>query len=318
MQKNQTKHSPPKISVVVSTQNRQLLLDTCIQSLLHQSENKNTYEIIIVDNRSHDDTMSVVQKYAKHFKNIRYIYEKKNGISIARNTGWKHARHEFVAFIDDDAYAEKNYIHEIRSFTFHHPDVFIFGGPFRRYSSVQISEWFPPNYGSKDLGKKERPIRLGKEWITGTNLIVSKRVLKRIGGFDKTLVDPKGDFVYGEDTRFLMDARQNGEVIWYSPRIRVFHHVSKEKMSLQRLLKNDFQMGKTIVYVHNRKDTIWYHGASLVHKVGLFAYYLLKPTLMPFKRRTYYACRGLFSWAGAFCIYIGIFPKIGGKEYSRH
>ena len=93
----------PVFSVIVSTYNRNDLLIKTIHSILGQTYQH--FEIIIVDDGSTDDTKKSV--YA-HFpveikdKKIRYFYKKHSGVSSARNYGIKHAKNEWIAFVDSD------------------------------------------------------------------------------------------------------------------------------------------------------------------------------------------------------------------------
>src|SRR5690242_12762543 len=72
------------ISVVICTRNRPIALKKCIQSLLN-NEDKN-FELIVVDNApDNDDTKKIVEQ----FPDVRYVFEERKGLDIARNTGAK-------------------------------------------------------------------------------------------------------------------------------------------------------------------------------------------------------------------------------------
>jgi len=89
------------ISIVIPTHNRSDLLQRAIDSVLLQTY-KNI-EIIIVDDGSVDDTKELVQSYMDKHKNITYIkHEKALGGNVARNSGIRVAKGEFIAGLDDD------------------------------------------------------------------------------------------------------------------------------------------------------------------------------------------------------------------------
>ncbi len=88
------------ISVVVPTFNRADFLDRTIKSILEQTYKAK--EIIIIDDGSSDKTKKVVAKY-----DIKYIYQKNNGVSSARNRGMKEAKNKWIAFLDSDDEWEK-------------------------------------------------------------------------------------------------------------------------------------------------------------------------------------------------------------------
>ena len=90
------------ISVVICTYNRAALLANLLENLSAQSIDPSTYEIIIVDNNSLDQTRNVVEAFATSHGNVSYGFEACQGLSWARNHGYRIARGEYVAYLDDD------------------------------------------------------------------------------------------------------------------------------------------------------------------------------------------------------------------------
>jgi glycosyltransferase involved in cell wall biosynthesis len=84
------------ISVVVTCYNQGHFLRDAIESVLAQTYP--TCEIIVVDDGSTDDTAAVARSYP----GIRYIYQKNQGLSAARNAGWRACTGDFVVFLDAD------------------------------------------------------------------------------------------------------------------------------------------------------------------------------------------------------------------------
>jgi glycosyltransferase involved in cell wall biosynthesis len=88
-----------KISVIVLTYNRARLVVETIDSILKQTFQD--FELIVVDNCSHDDTEKVIGGYTD--KRIRYLRHDNGGvIAVNRNYGMLQARGEYIAFCDDD------------------------------------------------------------------------------------------------------------------------------------------------------------------------------------------------------------------------
>lgn len=89
----------PSVSVIIPTYNRAHLIGRAIQSVLNQTYQD--FEIITVDDGSTDNTEEVVRRFRD--ERIRYIRHQKNkGVAVARNTGVKASRAEYVAFLDSD------------------------------------------------------------------------------------------------------------------------------------------------------------------------------------------------------------------------
>ncbi|EQC43424.1 glycosyltransferase [Bacteriovorax sp. Seq25_V] len=90
----------PKISVIIPTYNRSLFLARAIDSVLSQTYKD--YELIIVDDGSTDNTEFVVQPYLEANEKIKFLKTDNNGVSHARNYGFKNSLGEWVAFLDSD------------------------------------------------------------------------------------------------------------------------------------------------------------------------------------------------------------------------
>jgi glycosyltransferase involved in cell wall biosynthesis len=89
-----------KVSFIVPTYNRAHVIRRCIESALDQTYQD--FELLIVDDGSTDETFSMVQPLLQ-LSHVRYLrHEKNKGSQAARNTGIKHARGDYIAFLDSD------------------------------------------------------------------------------------------------------------------------------------------------------------------------------------------------------------------------
>ncbi len=96
-----------KVSVVVVTRNRALQLEHCLHSIWDQRRLPD--EVVVVDNGSTDATKEIVSAFTGP-RAIAYVYEPTPGVSSARNTGMTAAKGDIVAFLDDDAMADKDWL----------------------------------------------------------------------------------------------------------------------------------------------------------------------------------------------------------------
>ena len=94
----------PKVSVIVPVYNVEKYLDRCVKSLLAQS--LKDIEIILVDDESPDNCPQICDSYANKYANISVIHKNNQGLGMARNSGIKLAKGEYVAFIDSDDYVD--------------------------------------------------------------------------------------------------------------------------------------------------------------------------------------------------------------------
>lgn len=95
--RNNTKYEPGLVSVIIPTYNRAKHISKAIDSVLAQTYK--SYEIIVIDDGSTDDTRQVLASYEGR---IKYIYQENSGHAPARNTGIRAATGKWVAFLDSD------------------------------------------------------------------------------------------------------------------------------------------------------------------------------------------------------------------------
>jgi glycosyltransferase involved in cell wall biosynthesis len=101
------------VSIIIPTYNRAHLLEETLNSLLSQTYTK--WECIVIDDGSLDNTQELVKKYQEKDKRFLFFKRSKNkikGASTCRNIGLKHAKGEFIQFLDSDDLISSNKIHE--------------------------------------------------------------------------------------------------------------------------------------------------------------------------------------------------------------
>lgn len=96
----------PKVSVIVPVYNVERFLPECLDSILSQSLTE--LEIICVNDGSTDNSLQILEKYAKRDKRIVVISQKNGGISNARNNGMKLAHGKYIGFVDSDDFIERD------------------------------------------------------------------------------------------------------------------------------------------------------------------------------------------------------------------
>ena len=94
-----------KVSIIIPAYNVQQYIEECLQSLLEQTYNN--FEIIIVNDGSTDETLSIIKGYESKYDFIRVIDISNHGQGYARNLALKEAKGEYVLFMDSDDFLEK-------------------------------------------------------------------------------------------------------------------------------------------------------------------------------------------------------------------
>ena len=88
------------ISIVVPVYNKEEYLEECIKSVLQQTY-KN-FQLILVDDGSKDNSLSICNKYAKTDNRIKVIHQENQGVSVARNRGLLASDGRYLLFLDAD------------------------------------------------------------------------------------------------------------------------------------------------------------------------------------------------------------------------
>ena len=122
-EKLQDKVENPLFSIIIPIYNVERYLEQCIESVIAQDYQN--YELILVDDGSPDNSIDICVKYAKKYKNIRFIHKSNGGLSDARNIGIKIACGEYVIFLDSDDFWQGSHIlSDLQQIIFHdNPDV---------------------------------------------------------------------------------------------------------------------------------------------------------------------------------------------------
>ena len=111
----------PLITVIVPAYNQEKYIGRCIRSLLSQKLKKNLFEIIIIDDKSNDNTLKVIDVYKK---NLIVIKNKTNlGLPKSLNLGIKKAKSNFIVRVDSDDYVNEEFLSIIIKFSKLNPEI---------------------------------------------------------------------------------------------------------------------------------------------------------------------------------------------------
>ena len=91
------------ISFIIPIYNAEAYLTQCIESIFAQ-RGTYSYEIILIDDESTDSSLAIAQTYAGRDSRVNVLTQPHAGQSAARNLGLRHAKGEYIAFVDADDY----------------------------------------------------------------------------------------------------------------------------------------------------------------------------------------------------------------------
>jgi O-antigen biosynthesis protein len=215
----------PRISVVVCTYNGARTLAPCLDALLKL--NYPDYEVIVVNDGSSDDTTSIAARYP-----FQLISTSNEGLSNARNRGAVAATGEIVAYIDDDAMADTDWLLHIAE-SFRNPAYAAVGGP----NIAPLTSCFMADCVDHAPGSPTHVLFTDREaeHIPGCNFTIRRDLLLRMGGFDPRFR------AAGDDVDLCWRLEEMGWKIGFNGAAMVWHH---RRSTLASYLKQQTGYGK--------------------------------------------------------------------------
>ena len=232
--------------IIVSYNTKKLLLD-CIDSIIKNTK-KISYEIIVVDNASRDDSVEALEKLKIQSLQFTVIQNKENfGFAKANNQGMKIAKGQFILLLNSDTIVKANIFSEMIPWMSVRKEVGIVscalrnkdgslqgsGGSFPTLFRVfawmfflediplldSLIDPFHPMHPSSPFYKGERQFIRAREkdWVTGAFFLLKKELIDEVGYFDEDY------FIYTEEVDLCFRAKKKGWKIWYLPKWSIIH-----------------------------------------------------------------------------------------------
>lgn len=90
----------PKISIIIPVYNADKFIDRCVDSII--SQDYGDWEVILINDGSNDNSENICKRYSTQDNRIKIINQRNSGALAARYTGFKHAKGQFLIFVDAD------------------------------------------------------------------------------------------------------------------------------------------------------------------------------------------------------------------------
>ncbi len=217
------------VSVIILQYNNTILLDRCLKSLA-KTRYKN-YEIIIVDNKSSDNSVEFIKK---NYPNLNLIENNQNyGFAKGNNLGVKYANGEFIVFLNNDVEVDPDWLGELvkairkdKNIVACQPKVLSLRDK-HKFEYAGAGGGFIDKYGypicrgrvydniEEDKGQYNDEIDVF--WCCGVCMFIRKNIFNDIGGFDNDF------FVYGEEIDLCWRLNLSGYKLKYVPKSVIYH-----------------------------------------------------------------------------------------------
>lgn len=226
------------ISIIIVSYNTKSFLLKCLESIDRNKPKKYSYEVIVVDNNSKDDSGEMVKK---DFLDIRLIENKENlGFSKANNIGVAQSKGRYVLFLNSDTEIEEDTIDTMVTFMDLHKDAGAatcavlmpngkiddashrgFPTPWNAFCYFSgLSKLIPYSmeFNGYNLAWKDLDKIHTIDALAGAFMIVRREVGNQVSWWDEDY------FFYGEDLDFCYMLRQKGWKVYYVPTTKILHY----------------------------------------------------------------------------------------------
>jgi glycosyltransferase involved in cell wall biosynthesis len=226
---------PPVATVAVCTRDRPEDVRRCLEALMRLPDDGQ--ELLLVDNcPSSEATRHMVGGYGR----VRYVREERRGLNVARNRALHEARHEVVAFTDDDAAPDPGWLRALLR-NFADPLVLCVTGltmavelETEAQESFQRHSPFGRGF-SRTVFKGPHNLRAVGRVGAGVNMALRRRVIEDIGPFDEAL-DAGTPTRSGGDHEMFSRILATGFRIVYDPAALSWHRHRRTWGELRRTL----------------------------------------------------------------------------------
>jgi GT2 family glycosyltransferase len=179
-----------EFSVVIATKDRARYLECALVSLLAQRDAP-SFEVVVVDNGSSDDTEGVARRHGREPVTVRYLSSSEPNRGKARNRGVEAADGRYLLFCDDDVYVPTHWV-DAHAAAHRRDGKRVVNGPILNV----------PSYADRP---KPGPANYSRAFLCTCNASLSKDDFERAGGFDESF-----DLYGWEDTELGVRLRASG------------------------------------------------------------------------------------------------------------
>ena len=263
-----SKPNPITIDVCIATYKRPHLLEKLLQSLTEQSIINSIYlRIIIIDNDPEKSAENIVESFFDK-KDFVYIYDvqPEKNISLTRNKALDYSNAEYIAFIDDDEWADPTWLESLLT-TSQQFDADVVFGPVFPVLPDTAPKWI----------KKGGFFSAGACPLTGTSLQhgASNNTLIHNAEFISELqFEPDYGLTGGEDTELFHRLYLNGaKLIWCNEAV-VYEHVSENRLNLKWLCKRSLREGQVYAKIIYSKESLSIRLIQIIKRITILFFVL--------------------------------------------
>ncbi len=251
------------LSIIIVNYNTPRLTIDAISSVIKTTKGL-SYEIIVLDNGSSDNSITEIQN--TFLDKITFIDNKSNlGFSKANNIGMKIAKGDYILLLNSDTVVKENTISNSLSYIKDQKDIGALGCKILLRDGTldkACKRGFPTPWNSLSYMLKLDKIFKDKKFggynltylnedeinevdcLMGAYMLVPKEVIERVGMLDETF------FMYGEDIDWCYRIKNGGFKIVYYPKVEILHY--KKASSAKKRTKTIYEFNRAMIVFYNK------------------------------------------------------------------
>src|SRR3989344_1729146 len=219
-----------ELSIIVLSYNTAQLTKLTIESILQSITSHVSYEILVLDNGSKDESVTMLKNLAKTYTNLTLIESKENlGFAKGNNNAVKQAKGKHVLFLNSDIIVVGDAIERLLAYYQEDDTIHFAGGkllnnnqtsqastgPFYSLPVVFGALFLKGDYWGLTRYSPNKSIKT--DWVSGACLLTTKELFEELGGFDEDL------FMYMEEIDLLYRAKSQGYNTYFCAPAKFIH-----------------------------------------------------------------------------------------------
>jgi GT2 family glycosyltransferase len=211
------------LSIIIVNWNTSALLIQCLDSI-YQAAPRLTFEIIVVDNGSTDDSVKIIKTY---FPSVHIIGNSRNvGFARANNQGLAIAKGRYSLLLNSDTLVLPNALDKLVHYADEHLEAGMVGPKMLNIDGSLQESWAKfPAFWSEITGRtirNRRPIgdpphAYDVDWVSGAGMLVRSKMVDSVGMLDEDY------FFYSEEVDWCFRIKAKGWKVHYLPASEIFH-----------------------------------------------------------------------------------------------
>lgn len=245
----------PSVTACLVTHDRPHYVRSCLESLQRQTVGPEGFDIIVVDSCGGPEVSRQLAEMVAPLPNARLLRVDRPGASAARNLGAAASEADFIAYLDDDALAEPDWIERIQQIAAaRDPWPGVLAGRVLPVWEAPLPGWWPERLrgvlsiieweGAGEFRTPQVPDGLEPY---GVNMIVQRQPLLDMGGFADRLGRVGKLLLSDEDVQVGWRLQDRGYSAWYDSRIVVRHQIQAKRLNPEWLLDRLYWQGASTV-----------------------------------------------------------------------